>query len=227
MFHSVILWDTYSTQSWTSGDSVGWKTEQLVYLFPFLLILARIMRFPWVSRGFIRFGLKLDHASKACRRITKSLPSDADCNVRRVRLMWRQWRQQKRRVWTVAEPQGGSDQHIHTVQNPASPTGDISLPDTNAKIHGLSFGHTITHPRGSEHISADIDVSACWQEADYKRHRFSFWRELRRTALRKQLKFWITWAEVEQERATAQARDNEQQSIMRLGSSQVMTDNEA
>lgn len=83
----------------------------------------------------------------------------------------------------------------------------------------------ITHPRGSEHISADIDVSACWQEADYKRHRFSFWRELRRTALRKQLKFWITWAEVEQERAAAQARDNEQQSIMRLGSSQVMTDN--
>lgn len=163
---------------------------------------------------------------KPAWRITKSLPSDADCNVHRVRLMWRQWRQQKRRVWTVAEPQGGSDQHIHTVQNPASPTGDISLPDTNAKIQGLSFGHTITHPRGSEHISADIDVSACWQEADYKRHRFSFWRELRRTALRKQLKFWITWAEVEQERAAAQARDNEQQSIMRLGSSQVMTDNE-
>lgn len=100
---------------------------------------------------------------KPAWRITKSLPSDADCNVHRVRLMWRQWRQQKRRVWTVAEPQGGSDQHIHTVQNPASPTGDISLPDTNAKIHGLSFGHTYVK-RSLTHAAPNTSVQT-WMSA--------------------------------------------------------------
>lgn len=100
-------------------------------------------------------------------RITKSLPSDTDCNDHRVRLMWRHRRQQNRRVWTVAEPQGGSDQHIHTVQSPASPTGHILFTDTNAKIPGLSF---LTYVKRSlTHAAPNTSVQTSMPARVYRR----------------------------------------------------------
>lgn len=65
---SVLINSSFQRQQYLRHlkPMCAWKTEYLVYPFPASLILACIMRSPWVGRGFIRFGLKSDHVPEAC-----------------------------------------------------------------------------------------------------------------------------------------------------------------
>lgn len=144
---------------------------------------------------------------KPAWRITKSLPSDADCTVHRVR---------------PAHSHGPEPSRVRLV---------ILYYLTNAKIQGLSFGHTyVKHPltHAALNTSVQTSMSVCvYRRPTTNTAGFLFGGSWDGPLWGSSSSFESLEPNLELERAAAPARDNEQQSIMRLGSSQLMTDNEA